>query len=105
MPRLGSPSLVLVHRMLGPAKTLLAIIISLDSGTSVNTLASLLVTGACAVIHHTRPVELGRDGVAPGTTAAVVVGATVVVVAPVPALLARLVGLLEPGTTTTSIVG
>ena len=92
--------------MLGPAKALLATIISLDSGTSVNTLASLLVTGACAVIHHTRPVELGRDGVAPGTTAAVVVGATVVVVAePVPALLARLVGLLEPGTTTTSIVG
>lgn len=97
---------MLVHRMLGPAKALLATIISLDSGTSVNTLASLLlVTGACAVIHHTRPVELGRDGVAPGTTAAVVVGATVVVVAPVPALLARLVGLLEPGTTTTSIVG
>ena len=94
--------------MLGPAQTLLATIISLDSGTSMNTLASLLlVTGARAVIYHTGPVEFGRDGVALGVAAVVVVGAAVVVAAskPVPALLARLVGLLEPGTTTTSIVG
>lgn len=94
--------------MLGPAQTLLATIISLDSGTSMNTLAGLLlVTGARAVIHHTGPVEFGRDGVALGIAAVVVVGAAVVVAAskPVPALLARLVGLLEPGTTTTSIVG